>query len=142
MARKMTATERAARDAMKPYVRSGLVSQATVNQTIRQGLGLVEKTVRENYSNAQTLYYAGKIAEAREKWESSTGLVARKMAEGRLMCCEMYAAVYKVVQEERGDASDAIDTLSMEQAADVMGAVRDAAREARAEADVREAAAA
>lgn len=129
MTRKMNPTERAARDVLNTYAREGLISRATVNQTIRQGLALAERTVRENYSKDQTLYYAGKIAEAREKHALASNSTARTMAAGRLMICEMYAAIYKVVQAERGD----ID-VSMEKAAEVMGTVREVAREARDEA--------
>ncbi|WP_143589838.1 hypothetical protein [Streptomyces africanus] len=124
--REMSKTERAARDAMAPYVRNGLISQATANKTIRDGLGLVETTVRSNYSSDQAFYYAGKIAEAREKHEAATGFMGRVMAAGRLMICEMYAAVYAVVREERGDTD-----VPMDQAVETMTTVRDTAREVR-----------
>lgn len=132
MARQMTKTERAVRDAMKPYVRSGLINQGEANKTIRDGLRLVETTVRSNYSPDQTLYYAGKIAEAKEKCLAATGFVGQKMAAGRLMVCEMYAAVYAVVREERGDKD-----IPMDQAVEIMSTVRDTAREVREEAAVR-----
>lgn len=124
--REMSKTERAARDAMAPYVRSSVISQGEANKTIRDGLGLVETTVRSNYSPDQTLYYAGKIAEAKEKRAAATGFVGQKMAAGRLMVCEMYAAVYAVVREERGDTD-----VPMGQAVEVMSTVRDTAREVR-----------
>lgn len=129
MARQMPKTERAARDAMKPYIRSGVISQATANKTIRDGLGLVEATVRGHYSEDQALYYAGKIVEAREKHEAATGLMGRAMAAGRLMAAEMYAAVYTVVQEEHGDTD-----VPMDAAVETMATVRDTAREVREEA--------
>lgn len=132
MARQMSKTECAARDAMAPYVRSGLISQATANKTIRDGLGLVETTVRSNYSSDQALYYAGKIAEAKERRAAATGFVGQTMAAGRLMTCEMFAAVYEVVREERGDTD-----VPMDQAVETMATVRDTAREMREEAATR-----
>lgn len=124
MARQMTKTERAARDAMKPYVRDGFISQGEVNATIRDGLALVEQTVRENYTPGQTFYYAGKIAEALEEYGAATGFVARRMKRGRLMAREMFAAVYTVVREERGNAD-----ITLELAVQVMATVRDTARQ-------------
>ncbi len=125
--REMSKTERAARDAMKPYIREGLISQGEANKTIRGGLALVERTVRDNYAPDQTLYYAGKIAAAREEYEAAAGLSA-VLKRGRLMACEMYAAVYAMVREEHGDT----DVL-MDQAVETMATVRDTAREMRSE---------
>jgi hypothetical protein len=130
MARQMPKTERAARDAMKPYVRDGFISQGEVNATIRDGLALVERTVRENYTPGQTFYYAGKIAEALEEYGAATGFVARRMKRGRLMACEMFAAVYAVVREERGDSD-----VTLERAVQAMAAVRETARRMREEAE-------
>lgn len=124
--REMSKTERAARDAMKPHIRDGLISQGEANKTIRDGLALVERTVRDNYSPDQALYYAGKVAAAREEYDAATGRVARMMKRGRLMAAEMFAAVYTVVREERGDMG-----LPMDRAEDVMATVRDTAREVR-----------
>lgn len=126
--REMPKTERAARDAMKPYIREGLISQGEANKTIRGGLALVERTVRDNYSADQTFYYAGKIAAAREEYAAATGMGAI-LKRGRLMACEMYAAVYEVVREEHGDTD-----VSMDQAVETLTTVRDTAREVREEA--------
>jgi hypothetical protein len=120
----MTATERAARDAMKPYVRAHLISQATVNRTIRDGLALVERTVHAEYTADQTFYYAGKIAAAREAYDAQDNPVVRMILGGKLMAAEMFAAVYAVVRAERGDTD-----LPMEQAVEAMTAVRDTVRE-------------
>ena len=127
--REMSKTERAARDAMKPYVRDGLISQAEANKVLRKGLTLVESVVRENYSQDQALYYAGKVAAAREAFEAQENPVIRVILRGKLMGWEMYAAVYAVVREERGDTD-----IPTDQAVEVMAAVRDTAREAREEA--------
>jgi hypothetical protein len=51
------------------------------------------------------------------------------LKRGRLMVCEMYAAVYEVVREERGDKG-----VPMDQAVETMTTVRDTAREVREEA--------
>lgn len=126
--REMSKTERAARDAMKPYIREGLISQGEANKTIRGGLALVERTVRDHYSADQSFYYAGKIAEAREAYNAATGMGAI-LKRGRLMVCEMYAAVYGVVREERGD-----NGVPMDRAVETMATVRDTAREVREEA--------
>lgn len=127
--REMSPTERAARDAMKPYVQAKLISQATANKTIRDGLALVENAVRENYSPDQALYYAGKIAAAREVFDAQGNPVVRVILRDKLMGCEMYAAVYAVVREEHGDTD-----VPMDRAVEVMTTVRETAREAREEA--------
>lgn len=129
--REMTKTERAARDAMRPYVRDGHMSQGEVNKTIRNGLAMVERKVREHYAPDQTFYWAGGISKTREKYEAAVeGSVTRRMWRGRLMAAEMYAAVYAVVREERGDTD-----VSIDQAVEVMATVRDTAREVCEEAD-------
>lgn len=127
--REMSKTERAARDAMKPYVCGGLISQGEANKTIRNGLHIVERAVRENYSPDQTFYYAGKIAAARETFDEQENPVTRVVLRGRLMAWEMYAAVYAVVREERGD----ID-VPMDSAVETMTTVRNTAQEMREEA--------
>ncbi|MGY5627481.1 hypothetical protein ACW7N6_38580 [Streptomyces sp. UC1A3] len=127
--REMSKTERAARDAMRPYVQTKLISQATANKTIRDGLTLVENVVRENYSPDQALYYAGKIAAAREAFDAQKNPVVRVILQGKLMAAEMYAAVYEVVREEHGDTD-----VPMDRAVEAMTTVRETAREAREEA--------
>jgi hypothetical protein len=124
----MSKTERAARDAMKPYIREGLISQGEANKTIRDSLALVEKTVRDNYSPDQAFYYAGKIATAREAFEAQENPVVRIILRGKLMGWEMYAAVYVVVREEHGDTD-----VPMDQAVETMATIRDTAREMRTE---------
>lgn len=124
--REMSKTERAARDAMKPYVRDGLISQAEANKTLRGGLTLVESVVRENYAPDQTLYYAGKVAAAREAFDAEENPVIRVILRGKLMGWEMYAAVYAVVREEHGDTG-----LTADEAELVMSTVRETAREMR-----------
>jgi hypothetical protein len=128
--REMSKTERAARDAMKPYVVARQMSQGEANKTIRDGLALVERTVRANYSPDQTLYYAGKIAAAREAYDAQENPVVRRIHRGKLLAAEMFAAVYAVVREERGDTD-----IPMEKAVEVMSTVRDTAREVREEAE-------
>ncbi|RZF02863.1 hypothetical protein [Streptomyces albidoflavus] len=132
--RTMKATERAARDILNDYVRTGLISRATANDTIRQGLTIAETAVRNAYNHGQTYYYAGKIAEAREKHEAARGDISRRMAAGWLMMCEMTAAIYKAVQAEHADALAPEDTVDIRTAEQVMREVRDAARELREEA--------
>lgn len=128
MARQMTKAERAARDAMAPHVRDGLMTRAEANKTIRDGLGIVEQAVRDNYTPEQGFYYAGKISAAKEQYDVATGVMGRAMARGRWMGWEMYAAVYAVVREEKGDTGP-----TTEQAVEVMSEVRDTAREVRLE---------
>jgi len=124
--REMPKTERAARDAMKPYVRDGLISQAEANKVLRKGLTLVESVVRDNYSPDQTLYYAGKVAAAREAFDAQDNPVVRVILRGKLMGWEMYAAVYAVVREEHGDTD-----IPTGLAEEVVTTVRETAREAR-----------
>lgn len=128
--REMTKTERAARDAMKPYVREGLISQAEANKVFRKGLTLVESVVREEYSPDQAFYYAGKVAAAREAFDAQENPVVRIILRGKLMGWEMYAAVYAVVREEHGDTD-----VPMDAAVETLTMVRDTAREMRSEAD-------
>jgi hypothetical protein len=130
MARQMTAVERAARDAMKPYVQAGHMTQGEANKTIRDGLAIVEQTVRQYYTPDQVFAYAGRTAKAREEFEAAEGFMSRHMKRGRLMACEMYAAVYAVVRAEHGD-----EDIPMDQAVEVMATVRETARELREEAE-------
>lgn len=131
MARRgMSKTERAARDAMKPHVANGLISQSEANKTIRDAFAVVEGAVRDNYSPDQAFYYAGKIAKAKEQLDAATGFVGQTLARGKLMGWEMYAAVYAVVREEHGDTD-----VTMEQAVETMAVVRDTAREMRSTAE-------
>lgn len=126
--RQMTKTERAARGAMAPHVRDGLMTQAEANKTIRDGLGIVEQAVRTNYTPEQGFYYAGKVAAAKEKYVAATGVLGKAMARGRWMGWEMYAAVYAEVREEKGDTGPTTG-----QAVEVMAEVRGTAREMRSE---------
>lgn len=72
MARKMSATERAARDVLNKYVRDGLMDRGTVNRVIRDGLHIAETTVRREYVEkgwGSALYYGGR---SRRPGRSST----------------------------------------------------------------------
>ncbi|MFB8023580.1 hypothetical protein ACFC36_33960 [Streptomyces rubiginosohelvolus] len=131
MARKMSATERAARDVMNKYVRDGLMDRGTVNRVIRDGLHVAETTVRREYVErgwGSALYYGGKVAAAREEFDAAEGMVARRIKGGRLLGAEMYAAVFAVVEAEEGPR-DGAERLTPEQAEMVMATVRDTARE-------------
>lgn len=128
--REMSKTERAARDAMKPYIHEGLISQGEANKTVRGGLAIVEQAVRDNYTPDQALFYAGKIVEAREAYDAAAGFNARVMKRAKLMAAEMFATVYAVVREEHGD-----EDIPMDRAVEVMTDVRDTAREVREKAE-------
>lgn len=131
--RVMPPTERAARDVLNGYVRQGVLTRADVNSLIKLGLPIAENTVRQHYSPGQTLYYAGKVAAAREDLDAASGLVATRTARHRLMTREMTLAVYKAVQADDPNVAPE-DTLDAGQAEMVMGTVRDVAREMREEA--------
>lgn len=124
--REMSPVERAARDAMKPYVREGLIGQGEANKTIRNGLVIVERAVRETYTPDQTFYYAGKIAAARGAFDAQENQVTRAILRGKLMAWEMYAAVYAVVRAEHGHTD-----VPMDAAVETMTTVRDTAQEMR-----------
>ncbi|WP_228184003.1 hypothetical protein [Streptomyces anulatus] len=133
MARKMSATERAARDVLNKYVRDGLMERSQANATIRNGLHIAETTVRREYAEkgwGSALYYGQKVAAARADFDAAKGMVARRMKGGRLLAAEMYAAVFAVVEAEEGPREGA-ERLTPEQAEMVMGTVRDTAREVR-----------
>lgn len=138
MASTKSPAEQAARKVINAYVQEGVVSRATANRTIHYGLALVESTVRGHYRDGfgSALYYAGKVAEAREAYEAARGPVAGMLRAGRLMAAEMYAAVFAVVAAEEGPRDDT-DTLTPDDAETVMRTVRDTAREVRDEAAAR-----
>ncbi|WP_333745798.1 hypothetical protein [Streptomyces sp. IBSBF 2950] len=140
MARKMSATERAARDVVNKYVREGLMDRSQANAAIRDGLHIAETTVRTHYREGfgSALYYGGKVAAAREEFDGAKGMVARRMKGARLLATEIYAAVFSVVEAEEGPREDA-EQLTPAQAEEVMATVRDTAREVRAEASARRA---
>jgi polyhydroxyalkanoate synthesis regulator phasin len=133
MARKMSTVERAARNVINAYVKNGEITRGEANKTIRDGLAVIENTVRENYRKnfGSTFYYAGKVAEAREKAEAARGPVARRMAVGRLLAAEMFAAVFAVVQQEAGGTDGDVTPNAAEE---VMRITRETAREVREEA--------
>ncbi|WP_328427875.1 hypothetical protein [Streptomyces sp. NBC_00443] len=137
MARKMSDTERAARDVVNKYVRDGLMERSQANAAIRDGLRIAETTVRKHYREGfgSALYYGGKVAAAREEFDAAKGMIARRMKGARLLATEIYAAVFAVVEAEEGPRDG--DQLTPEQAADVMATVRDTAREVREEARTR-----
>ncbi|MFE2184150.1 hypothetical protein [Streptomyces sp. NPDC059455] len=136
MARKISATERAARDVVNKYVRDGLMERSQANAAIRDGLHIAETTVRQHYREGwgSALYYGGKAAKAREEFDAAKGLVARRMSGARLLATEIYAAVFAVVEAEEGPHEG---TLTPAQAEATMATVRDTAREVREEASTR-----
>lgn len=140
MARKMSATERAARDVVNKYVRDGLMERGQANRVIRDGLHIAETTVRREYVEhgwGSALYYGQKVAAAREEFDAAPdGSITRRMKGARLLAAEIYAAVFAVVEAEEGPREGA-EQLTPAQAEEVMAAVRDTAREVRAAETVR-----
>lgn len=140
MARKMSATERAARDVVNKYVRDGLMEREQANRAIRDGLHIAETTVRTEYVKrgwGSALYYGGKVAAAREEFDAARpGSFAQRMKGTRLLATEIYAAVFAVVEAEEGPR-EGTERLTPGQAEEVMATVRDTAREVREEANVR-----
>ncbi|MFF7415651.1 hypothetical protein [Streptomyces lydicus] len=137
MARKMSATERAARDVVNKYVRDGLMERGEANRAIRDGLHLAETTVRTEYVKnrwGSALYYGQKVAAAREEFDAARpGSFAQRMKGARLLATEICAAVFAVVEAEEGPREGA-ERLTHGQAEEVMATVRDTAREVREEA--------
>lgn len=136
MARKMSATERAARDVVNKYVRDGLMERGQANRAIRDGLHIAETTVRHEYVEngwGSALYYGQKVAAAREEFDAAKGPVARRVKGLSLLVTEIYAAVFAVVEAEEGPREGA-ERLTPGQAEEVMATVRDTAREMREEA--------
>ncbi|MFE6639523.1 hypothetical protein ACFVFT_38585 [Streptomyces tendae] len=133
MARKMSETERAARDVVNKYVRDGLMERGQANRAIRDGLHIAEETVRKHYCEGwgSALYYGQKVAAAREEFDAATNPIARRVKGSRLLATEIYAAVFAVVEAE---VLPREQTLTPGQAEEVMATVRDAAREVREEA--------
>jgi hypothetical protein len=133
MARKMSTTERAARDVVNRYVREGLMERGQANAAIRNGLHIAETTVRTEYVErgwGSALYYGGKVAAAREAFDAAEGVFAKRMAGTRLLATEIYAAVFSVVEAEEGPREGA-ERLTPAEAEEVMATVRDTAREVR-----------
>ncbi|MFI7415281.1 hypothetical protein ACIBU0_42275 [Streptomyces sp. NPDC049627] len=137
MARKMSATERAARDVVNKYVRDGLMERGQANRAIRDGLHIAETTVRREYVEngwGSALYYGQKVAAAREEFDAARpGSVAQRVKGTRLLAAEIFAAVFAVVEAEEGPREGA-ERLTPAQAEEVMATVRDTAREMREEA--------
>lgn len=137
MARKMSATERAARDVVNGYVRKGLMERGQANRAIRDGLHIAETTVRHEYVKhgwGSALYYGQKVAAAREEFDAARpGSVAQRVKGARLLATEIYAAVFAVVEAEEGPREGA-ERLTPAQAEEVMATVRNTARELREEA--------
>jgi len=102
MARTMSATERTARDAIKPYVRAGHLTQHEANKIIRDGLALTAEAVRTNLAkgHGSAFYYARKTAEARKEYDRARGQAARFTTRGRMLACEVFEAVYKSVRAD------------------------------------------
>ncbi|NML55096.1 hypothetical protein HHL19_35795 [Streptomyces sp. R302] len=136
MARKMSATERAARDVVNKYVRDGLMERGQANCAIRDGLHIAETTVRREYVEngwGSALYYGQKVAAAREEFAAAkSGSVSQRMKGARLLAAEIFAAVFAVVEAEEGPREGA-EQLTPGQAEEVMATVRDTAREMREE---------
>ncbi|MGW4087028.1 hypothetical protein ACWEGS_28750 [Streptomyces sp. NPDC004822] len=137
MARKMSATERAARDVVNKYVRDGLMERGQANRAIRDGLHIAETTVRREYVEhgwGSALYYGQKVATAREEFDAARpGSVAQRVKGTRLLAAEIFAAVFAVVEAEEGPREGNVQ-LPPAQAEEVMATVRDTAREMREEA--------
>ncbi|MGP4046888.1 hypothetical protein [Streptomyces sp. 2A115] len=134
MARKMSATERAARNVVNKYVREGLMERGQANRVIRDGLHIAETAVRTEYVKngwGSALYYGQKVAAAREEFDAARpGSVAQGVKGARLLVTEIYAAVFAVVEAEEGPREGA-EKLTPGQAEEVMATVRDTAREVR-----------
>ncbi|MEU2969004.1 hypothetical protein ABZ687_29005 [Streptomyces ardesiacus] len=137
MARKMSATERAARDVVNKYVRDGLMERGQANRAIRDGLHVAETTVRREYVEngwGSALYYGQKVAAAREEFDAARpGSVGQRVKGARLLVAEIFAAVFAVVEAEEGPREDA-ERLTPGRAEEVMATVRDTAREMREDA--------
>ncbi|MFE1206381.1 hypothetical protein ACFW5V_32360 [Streptomyces sp. NPDC058762] len=136
MARKMSATERAARDVVNKYVRDGLMERGQANRAIRDGLHIAETTVRREYVQngwGSALYYGQKVAAAREAFDAATSPIARRIKGTELLAREIFAAVFAVVEAEEGPREGA-ERLTPGQAEEVMATVRDTAREMREDA--------
>ncbi|MFJ4084965.1 hypothetical protein ACIP2Z_39230 [Streptomyces iakyrus] len=137
MARKMSATERAARDVVNKYVRDGLMERGQANRAIRDGLHIAETTVRREYVEngwGSALYYGQKVAAARAEFDAARpGSVAQRVKGTRLLAAEIFAAVFAVVEAEEGPREGNVQ-LPPDQAEEVMATVRDTAREMREEA--------
>ncbi|MBD2829858.1 hypothetical protein ID875_20965 [Streptomyces globisporus] len=105
----MTAVERAARDVLKPYVQAGRMRQAEVNKTMRDGLPIIEQTIRtelQRHEFGSTFYYGSKVTRARAEYEAATTATARHMKRVRLAMAEVAAAVYMAVRAEYKSAEE------------------------------------
>ncbi|MFJ8388531.1 hypothetical protein ACIQ9Q_29220 [Streptomyces sp. NPDC094438] len=129
MARTMTTVERAARDALKPYVRAGHMRQGEANKTVRDGLPIIEPVIRaelQKHEFGSAFYYGTKVTRARAEYNAATTPVARHMKRGRLAAAEMTAAVYKAV---RADYKTAEEIEREDREAPLLAAVLDVVKE-------------
>ncbi|MFD8335513.1 hypothetical protein ACFV42_23065 [Streptomyces solisilvae] len=135
MARQMSRTERAARDAIAPYVRKRHMTQHEANKLIRDGLVTVADTVRQSLTAGQggAFCWARKTAEARQAYDEARGMVRRHQARGRMLVAEMFEAVYLAVRADYMTA-EAIQTEDAETPAllAALGIVKEEAAEAAA----------
>ncbi|MEJ8654843.1 hypothetical protein WKI65_44095 [Streptomyces sp. MS1.AVA.3] len=136
MARKIPAVERAVRDTLAPYVRERHMTQPEANKTVRDGLALVEHTVRQHLTDGWggAFYYAHKTAQARQAYQDARGMMGRRIARGKMLGAEMFEAVYLAV---RSDYKTAEDITAEDAEAPALLAALDVVKETAAEAAAR-----
>ncbi|WP_354643932.1 hypothetical protein [Kitasatospora camelliae] len=102
---KLDASERAARDLLNRKVREGIIDRRSANEVLKVGLPFVRHmlaTWRREGTDPQ--WITGKFqaihAEALQRQAAAAGAVAQRMALTRVMCAELYLAVWAGLQED------------------------------------------
>ncbi|MFE0356462.1 hypothetical protein ACFW2K_22840 [Streptomyces nigra] len=96
----MHRAERAARDAVEPYVKAGVITEDEAEEIMRRPAGFpaLERAVRANLAsgNGSTWYYGVRVREARTEWRSAPQQepVTVRTARDRLVHEEIARAVY------------------------------------------------
>lgn len=104
---KMDHSERAARDLLNRKVREGIIDRRNANQIIKTGLPFVRTMLAEwRRDGCSPEWITGKFqslrAEAVEKHEAASNPLLKRMALTRVVCAEMYLAVWAGMQADLG----------------------------------------
>ncbi|MBI0296312.1 hypothetical protein JBE04_18035 [Streptomyces sp. PRKS01-29] len=104
---KMDHSERAARDLLNRKVREGIIDRRNASQVLKVGLPFVRTMLAEwRRDGTSPEWITGKFqsirAEAVEKHEAETNPLIKRMALTRVVCAEMYLAVWAGMQADLG----------------------------------------
>jgi hypothetical protein len=102
---KLEASERAARDLLNRKVREGIVDRRNANEILKTGLPFVQHMLaqwRREGTDPQwiTDWFQRKHADSEQQYAAATNPLAQRMALTRVVCAEMYLAVWAGMQAD------------------------------------------